>query len=150
MLGVAPLLLVQGVVSLCRRFERHDLRCLGALSPSGIDGVNAVKQLQPCRSRPLARILERDCVQRSQAEPALASVALIAQLPAGIGGVDYDQDQAMSVVVSPGALHQRSHSFGGELHPCLSLRPPIRAPVWLPVRTVSYRTLTAQSKAVNR
>src|SRR3954447_19807412 len=80
---------------------------------------------------------------------SLTTDTLIAQLPTRIGGVDHDQDQAVAVVVSPGALHQRSHSFGGELHPCLSLRPPIRAPVWLPVCTVSYRTLTAQSKAVN-
>ena len=47
MLCVAPLLLVQGVVGFRGRFERHDLRCLGALSPSNIDGVNSVKQLQP-------------------------------------------------------------------------------------------------------
>ena len=124
MLCVAPLLLVQGVVGLCGRFERHDLRCLGALSPSSIDWVNPVKQLQPGRSRPLARILERDRVQRSQAEPAFASVALKAQLPTRIVGVDHDQDQAMSVVVSPGALHQRSHPFCGELHSLSQLATP--------------------------
>ena len=67
-------------------------------------GSIPVKQLQPCRSRPLTRILERDCVQRSQAEPALASVALIAQLPTRIGGVDHDQSRAVGRRgIAPGA-----------------------------------------------
>ena len=116
MFCVTPFRLVQRIVGFCGRFERHHLRCLGALSPSNIDRVDPVKQLQPSRSRPLARVLERDGVQRSQAEPAFTSIALIAQLPTRIGSVDHDQDQAMPVVVSPGALHQRSNPFCGELH----------------------------------
>ena len=120
MFRVPPAGFVLGMPCLGGLGESHGLGggdgACGLVGAFLVNRIDTVEQPQPGGARPFSGFLKPDSVQRSQPEPALAAVALIAQDPRSVVRIADLQDQTMAVVIAPRPLSQLRYALRCQIH----------------------------------